>query len=105
MHRQPPRSGGEFPRAPTQESWDAMSQEERERVLASLPGLGEDRLRFYADSARVHELIVRLVHVAEGMMQQGNQEARRAASDVRLREKAEKRVAALQTELERLRVR
>ncbi|HZI12404.1 MAG TPA: Uma2 family endonuclease, partial [Myxococcus sp.] len=27
-----------FPRAPTQEAWDAMSPEERARVVANLPG-------------------------------------------------------------------
>jgi len=79
-----------------------MSEAERERVVAALPGIGEDRLRLYADSARVHELIVRLVHVAERMGQQGNQDAQRVEEEVRRRQEAEKRVAELQAELERL---
>ncbi|WP_375773890.1 Uma2 family endonuclease [Archangium gephyra] len=38
MGRHTQEGGDAFPRAPTQEEWEAMGPEERERVVASLPG-------------------------------------------------------------------
>jgi len=38
MHQRTPGSGGDFPQAPTQEEWEALSDEARKRVVASLPG-------------------------------------------------------------------
>ncbi|HYO57230.1 Uma2 family endonuclease [Archangium sp.] len=37
MERNQQKDGDSFPRAPTQEEWDAMSMEEREQVVQSLP--------------------------------------------------------------------
>jgi hypothetical protein len=37
MERNQPKDGDAFPRAPTQEEWEAMSMEEREQVVESLP--------------------------------------------------------------------
>jgi hypothetical protein len=73
--------GGWFARAPAQEEWDAMGPEERERVVASLPG--REMLLESAD-----EVVTRLAKMAAGLQ-------RRAT-------RAERRVAELQAELERL---
>ena len=73
--------GGWFARAPAQEEWDAMGPEERERVVASLPS--REILLKSAD-----EVVTRLAKMAEGLQ-------RRAT-------KAERQVAELQAELERL---
>jgi len=79
---------GWFARAPAQEEWDAMGPEERERVVASLPG--REMLLESAD-----EVIGRLAKMADGLQRRADEEARRAT-------RAERRVAELQAELERL---
>ncbi|HLL06421.1 MAG TPA: hypothetical protein VK539_37970 [Myxococcaceae bacterium] len=111
MHQRTPGSGGGSPHAPTQEEWEALSDEARKRVVASLPGREDDRQRFYAGSAllKYEEFISRLEHRVEGLQQQADEAARRADEEAQRadeeslrRQKAEQRVAELQAELDRL---
>ena len=98
-----------YPRAPTQEEWDAMSPEERERVVAALPGkvMDTEPLPLEPD-----EVIADLKHLIRGLQRRVDEEAqrvaraeRRAEEEARLRREEQRRVAELQAELERLKAR
>ncbi len=87
MPQREPNSGHVFPRAPSQEAWDAMGPEERARVVDSLTGM--------MDATRLEDMV-------EELQQRLDEEARlRQEAEQRQRD-AERRAAELLAELERL---
>ncbi len=90
MPFEPYRIDPDAPRAPTQELWDALSPEERQRIVDSLPS----QLQYRAE--RVDASRAELV-------QQLAEESRLRTQETQRREDAERKLAEALAELERLR--
>jgi chromosome condensin MukBEF ATPase and DNA-binding subunit MukB len=105
--------------APSQAVWDALTPDERARVVAALPNEVTDAEiampegdRHFAGTAMLlesDELIVRLEQMLDEVQQRAEEEARRreeiqqrAEEESRRREEAELEVARLREELARL---
>lgn len=83
MRHDSDRGGDPYPRAPSQEEWDALSPEEQARVYAELPGKVTDE-----------EVEHRLA-----------EETRLRQEESRRREEAERQLKLLKAELARLKAR